>query len=172
MTEQVQDKPPFVELLDLRSVTREADRFTTTVRVKDPRTLRWYTWILAGLADLRNEGNQQFLRIRLDYGVTDGDHSSAIAVNIDLIGLSLGSIHNGGLDAKAWISTTSPFNIPSPGYDPVKADDMELCTWCDDPHPIVEYLPAEDLELWRKLRGLEVQIIFNPQSDMETRSIT
>ena len=174
MTDKQEKPPPWAELLDLRSVTRDADTFTTTVLIRDPETYRSVVWIKAGKADLRNEGDQQFLRIRLDYGVTDFEHDSAIAVNIDLIGLKFESVYNGTLCAKAWIATEkeSMFRVPQSGYNPSEADDVLTCESCKKPHPLVEYLPEENHKLWHKLRGSQIEIRLGPYSDWKPEGET
>lgn len=155
------------ELVDLRAVTRDADRFLTEVRVVIPESRNEHVWIKAGLGDLINEGNNQGIRIRLKAGVTDGEHDSAIAVSIPLIGLEFEFVSNGVLYAKAWIATNpgNPFRVSPPGYNPAGAEGVHICSGdsgCSTPHPMVDYLPPETPELWSRMRGWKVKIMMSP----------
>ncbi len=171
MTEKPKtEKPkPFPELVDLRAVTREADRFLTQVIIHNPHTMGQHIWIQAGLSDL-SKGKRPFLRIRLDYGVTDFEHDSAIAVTLPLVGLKFKSAYNGTVFAEGWINPTEPFNVPPPGYNPAGAEGVHLCDHypiCKkDPHPMIDnFVPPEDRELWNKIRGWRVEIILSPHSE-------
>jgi hypothetical protein len=96
---------------------------------------------------------------------TDGEHDSAHAIRLPLIGVCLDSVIYHATQILAVVhpgADENQFRVPRPGYDPFI--NAVRCRDCKGKasHQIVEnYLPPYDDELFRIVAGLEVQIVIS-----------
>lgn len=166
-----------LELTDMRSVTRNAERFRTEVSVnlgwndeREPRAgPEWIKWLVLGECSLRkNEGQESHESWRLqayyDRGATDAEHDSALALVLPLIGVTFGSVFNHRVQVYAYVQPAvsglfrPDFHVPLPGFDPFNGD-VYLCKTCDEAHPIVDYIPVKyNAELYSYVAGRPVRI--------------
>lgn len=174
-----------LQLTDLRSVTRNPERFRTEVtvnlgwsnKVGKHGGIHWFKWLVFGECSLRqNEGSEKpaswWLQAHLTAGVTDGEHDSAQAVRLPLIGVTFGSIYHHRVQVYAYVQPSASqlfepdFHVPLPGYNPVEGDDVHICKSCEEPHPMVNYIPEHNAELYQLVEGRPVRIyIGDPYED-------
>lgn len=166
-----------IELLDLRSITRSSNIARTTIGIYMGARWEGYDafnpWIEMGVCEIRNEGNLCWISARLDYGVTDIEHDAPYALRLPLIGLQFSSVYNHYTVLKAYIdpNNSDEFHVPEPGYNPAAHKDIYECTSCEKPHIMVPeeyYVPPVNKELYKKIRGCEVDIRIGPVYDKET----
>lgn len=149
-------------LVDLRPICRESEKAYTQVEVfTEPGQFSRHTWIKAGLCDLTHVGSDRYswsLSARLGRGATDIENSSAYAFVLPLVGVQHESTrYHKSVFLGVVDSGESQFHVPKAGYNPFDPDSMRMSD-CDDPHPIVEYLPPEDRIAEKLLRGKRVRI--------------
>ena len=178
----IEMSPPIREApaeTDLRGISRAADCCLTTVilRVDWDIKLKWLVFGLAELcrqSDSKNDGRWR-LEGRMTSGVTDVEHDSPYVVRLPLIGLQLDGLavcyHT--THFVAWVDPNDPtgFHVPGPGYDPTKHKNAVLCKVksCREESPkghiLVPpgfYVPPFDPELFRLVRGKQVEIQIGP----------
>ena len=158
-------------LIDLRAVTRQSDRYMTTVRLHRDH-FRSKEWIVMGQARLvaryRSQGPTIWtFDAYLTEGVTDFEHDSAYAIRIPLVGVEFRSVYYGQTEVIAAIDPMDfeGFHVPPPGYNPMKHPDAHECKseHCEEPHVIVpegNYVPPNNVELFKMVRGRFVEITF------------
>jgi hypothetical protein len=157
---------------DLRAVTRESERYLTRVKLYHDH-FRSKEWFIMGQARLTKQARENgpsrwTFDAYLAEGATDFEHDSAYAIRMGLIGVEFKSIYYGHTEVVAVIDPIDfdGFCVPPPGYNPMKLPDAEKCE--DDhckgePHIIVpegHYVPPNDAELFKKVRGRFIEITF------------
>lgn len=164
---------------DLRSITRGADTARTTIEIVDRYDNFRHLWITCGQVNLRKWDNRPDVELTcyLTEGVTDFEHDSAYAFQLDLIGWTFDSIRDSAVTFTAWIPAElqglDEFRIPGPGYNPMKRDDAYLCDTdhcAEDPHIMVEegyFIAPANPELYKLVRGRRVRITIRPVYDHE-----
>jgi hypothetical protein len=159
--------------VDLRPITRESDRYQTVVRIYRDG-FRHKRWIVLGQAALERRGDGFDKPLRWDFeaylteGVTDFEHDSARAIRIPLIAVEFKHVWYGHAEFNAVIDPMNGrgFHVPPPGYNPMELPETRQCTHpeCkDEPHLVVpegHYVPPTNEELFKKVAGRYVQIIF------------
>jgi len=178
------------EFTDLTAITRNADRQRTVVILEDPHRDNRMKWLEFGECRLRRiEGREHAeyeLHAFLMRGVTDGEHDSACAVNLPLIGVEFRGIEYQQATITAFVSLEGGepypnFRVPRPGYNPMEQEDAAPCDskHCkDDPHIIVSdrfYMPDFDPELYAAVAGRRVRISIGPnpnEKEDEVRRLT
>lgn len=175
------DDKPFVELLDLRSITRHSDKVETRVQiVESPWEGKRHNWIICGETRLRVDRPSGLgtvptctLSAYLSEGVTDCEHDSAHAFSLPLIGLHFDGIEMGRVWLGAIVNPhdADSFHVPDPGYNPMEHPDAMLCEYeqCE-PHIIVPqgfYVPPTNHKLFHKVAGRQVQICFGTKYDKD-----
>lgn len=166
-----------IEHLDLRSVTRDADRFVCEIRLDTGdysagSSLK--TWITCGRIDVRfpdrRGARPATLSARANHGVTDFEHDSAYIFQIPITGWDVSFVSNGMVYAECVIvGDADDLRVPTkPGYDPTKLEGAYACEdkHCDKPHGVVPegYFagPPTSETVWRNLVGRRLEIIFGP----------
>jgi hypothetical protein len=183
MKDDKPDEAPFVELVDLRSITRHSDKVETHVSVAEsPWDGTRHTWIVCGESMLRKRASRGLgtvpeytLGAYLTAGVTDFEHDSAHAFCLPLLGLHFDGIAMGRVWLGAVIDPRNgdDFRVPAPGYNPMEHEDAYECKdeRCSaQPHIIVPegcYQPPINQKLFRKLAGRQVQILFGTKYDKD-----
>jgi hypothetical protein len=170
---------------DLRSICRDSDRCSTTVKIRMDWDVKGL-WLRLGQTNITRRGGDNNpgcwqLEAYFKDGVTDFEHDSVKAISIPLIGLELDGlgIHYHKTWLNAWIdpNNADDFRVPGSGYDPTKLKDAHVCKdkSCRraDPkgHIIVPegfYLPPRNLELYDKVRGKRVEILVGPKFETES----
>lgn len=162
---------PKVDLVDLRSITRNAKNFLTSVSIYMNGFTR-QEWILAGEAEHQEHSvlMTHTIGCRLKDGVTDFEHDSAWGFKLPLIGFEFQAIWNHVVMFNAFIDSRDPkdFRVPNPGYDPIHHPESVKCKHCtgeDKGHIILPpgfYVPEANQELFEKVRGKRVQITIGP----------
>jgi hypothetical protein len=161
------------ELVDLRSITREADRIRTKVVLLDRFSSERTPWLLFGSCQVRFFENKHswWLSAYMTSGVTDFEHDSAYALRLPLIGMTFDGVEYGSTLLRAWVDPegTDDFCVPtSSEYDPTKHPDATTCNYdrcAEDPHIIVPegfYVPPFDRQLFERVRGRKVEIRIGP----------
>jgi len=169
-------KPP-IEPIDLRSLSRDSDKIRTVVRVYFGYDS--HPWMELGAVQLRapenTHLNPQWVLSAYLKNATDFEHDSAHVLRMELIGVTCTGVRYGRTHFDAWIKSDAPedFNVPSPGYNPLKHADTDWCEECegDGRHAIVPegfYVPPTNLELYEKVRGRRVEIITGIAPEEET----
>lgn len=173
-----------IEPLDLRTVTRDSDRFVCEIRLdtgdySNGGSLK--TWITCGRISVqfpdRRGGRPATLSARAAYGVTDFEHDSAYIFKIPIAGWEVSFIDNGMVYAECIIvGEAEDLRVPTkPGYDPTKLDGAYVCKdkHCDKPHDIVPEgywagAPGSDT-VWKNLVGRRLEIFFGPTRVAEAK---
>jgi hypothetical protein len=158
-----------IPFLDLRPITRQPDRFLTTVKLYHDH-FRGKEWIIMGQARLvRQErgwssgpGRWAF-DAYLPEDVTDFEHDSAFAIRMSLVGVEFKSTYNGYTEVVAIIDPVDfdGFNVPPVGYNPMKSGHQR--DRCKESHIIVPedgYVPKHNADLFKLARGRFVEITF------------
>jgi hypothetical protein len=147
---------------DLRGITREADKVVTEVTLDIGKRT---PWLVFGQANLRpvEHGRVWFLESYLKDDATDGEHDSAYALRLPLIGVTLDGIYYHTTRIEAWVypGNFHDFRVPLPGYDPFKLEGSGTCKRCEPHHLMVPegfYVPPFDQKLFEFARGLRVDI--------------
>lgn len=165
-------KEPLVELLDLRSITRDSHLVQATVWIGHEH--EQVQWIITGRASLEERGNGRWnFSARCSYGVVDTEQDSAYAVNFDLIGVTSVGASSSRARYHGWIAIEdrmSGFNVPEPGYDPVKEPGaykkkIKSGDFEDELTFVPNYLPPDNNKLFRKVYGQRVMIVFGPPKE-------
>jgi hypothetical protein len=169
---------------------KKTDLTHLTCDPREPRrtwvSLEWdfdtrIEWLIFGPASMhsqsdRRDGDRWRLEGSMARGVTDFEHSTALAVRLPLVGLQLGFVSHGQVRYTAFVDSSSmvydpadpkhsEFHVPSPGYDPRKHKDTYKCDTkgCSDKgHLIIPegfYVPPFNLELFQHVRGKKVEIV-------------
>jgi hypothetical protein len=159
---------------DLRPYCRESKTAETTVDIFewiDDR--QQHPWLKLGQVQLepsesRNRPRVWTLKAFLDRNATDQEHDSAQILRLPLIGVELQMIAYQRILLYAYIDPSiedddrfGHFRVPRPDYNPFPKD-HEVCTSCDKKHPIVQYLPPFDKQLYQSVRGKAVEIAIGP----------
>jgi len=155
-----------IQFTDLTSITRDADKAHTRVRILEDKYEPSKPWLDFGELQLRNEGRICWLAAYLSNGVTDFEHDSAYALRLPIIGLRFEAIMYHTTYITAWVDPdgTEDFNVPRPGYNPAKHPESVMCNseYCvREPHIIVPqgfYVPPFDEELFEAVRGKKLEI--------------
>jgi hypothetical protein len=172
-----QKLPAIPEKLDFRNITRPGGITIVNIFIEHTTC----PWLLFGQSYLRQGQSHNQGRWRLGAyleGATDFEHDSAHAIDIPLIGVEIENAEYGVTTLKAWIDPTprysEHFNVPPKGYDPRKHPEAEKCSVCkgkkgedDEPHIIVPegfYCSPENPELFKQLRGLQVEITIGSEA--------
>lgn len=155
--------PPAPPEMYLAHLTRETDGMRTRISLRSPRYDQ-ATWLLLRAVSVHhNSGtNVSTLRSRLGPGaITDFEHSSAIIVSLDLVGVEFEFHDNGRQHFVGWIRGDTPegFRVPAVGYDPFVG--QTACPTCKgkERHMMVSegrYIPPVNLPLWEQVRGWRV----------------
>jgi hypothetical protein len=167
------DDTSFVKKLDFTKITRNTDRFRTSISVNHlyGRSAEWITCGSISLISLDYSNNLNLWSVRccLDKA-TDFEHDAASILSFDVVGLDFEFMNNGMSCFNGWIQSddSESFRIPPPDYDPLKGS--VKCKECkgDYSHVIVQegfYIPRANQELWEKFRGMKVRIITGPFAD-------
>lgn len=161
------EKVPFVDLLDLTSITRDSKTCYTHIILENPLTHDPEPWIYCGRVNIqkKNDSGVYIVKSYLDYGITDFEHDSALAFSFEVIGLQFNFVDNHQSVFTGFIkpplSTYDSFNIPAKDFNPLL--DATKCDseYCKKEHLIIEdFLPDNNLKLGSKLGGLKVDIRF------------
>ena len=159
-----------IELLDLRSITRDSNKCRTSVILQ----WDWQTrieWIICGMVDFREDKTKRWtLQAYLNKGATDFEHDSAHALGLPLIGLTFDRLYYSRSAFTAWIDPnddSDSFRVPLPGYNPAKLKNTIKCNdkHCDEKHIIVPegyYYPPHDAKLYDLVKGKKVEISVGP----------
>lgn len=167
-----------LSLLDLRNISREGPT-CTLISVDTPYNMesRDKLWIVANTVEIqlsdRNPG-EAIISSRLISGATDFEHDSGYAFSFDVIGLNFVSCYHGTPEFKAYIKPgldlyMEKFQIPPASYNPVP--DADMCKECEEPHPIVPYLPDHNMELYQLLNGRRIGIRMGLSPDHAKRIV-
>jgi hypothetical protein len=155
-----------IEALDLRPLSRNADRVECVIFVKEK--FQWVPWVHLGEASIQS-GREGVNTIKsyMGFDATDQEEDSAYIFSINVIGLRYTSTEYGRSTFEAWIRPDDPdsFKVPAADYDPIHDADAETCDGrhCGGkPHPIVPYVPEANRTLFSTLRGREIQIHIGP----------
>lgn len=164
------------ETTDLKDISRAPDRCQTIVTL----VLDWDTklrWLVLGESRIRTQRDRPDGRWRLEAylkaGVTDFEHDSAYALRLPLIGVHFEGVEYHQTRLTAWVdpNEADDFHVPKPGYNPMKHPKIHVCKGehCtrDDPsgHIIVPeglYVPPFEADLYRAVRGKQVEILISP----------
>lgn len=163
------EKTQPIPTLDLRPITRSTDFCSLEVRLHWDWDLN-FVWIRAGQASLRLDHSRfKYLHAYLPVGVTDFEHDSAYAFRLPLVGIELKDLSYHQTEIQAYIDANNPedFHIPPPDYNPMKHPKSFTCKdkGCEKHHIIVPegfYCPPRDPELFEKVKGKRVEILFSP----------
>ena len=176
-----------VELTDLTHLTcGPRDNRRTWVRLEWDFEER-DEWLKFGVATLRPQSdrrntNQWCLEAPMANGITDFEHSTAIAVRLPIVGLYLNFMSHGTAHYTAFVDSSayvydahrpdrSNFHVPRPGYDPRKHKGSHQCEMKEcrvSKHLIIPegfYVPPVDPELYEAVKGKKVEIIFGETGD-------
>ena len=158
--------------IDLREVTRNPKKLCTAIDLQVNWKDKIDRWILVGEAKFNNELKDGRATIAgyFSKNVTDHEHSSAYAIQFQVVGLTFKHLWYHTAHFQAWIDPNDPesFHIPKPGYDPAKIAGVETCTdpHCEDkPHLILPdgyYVPKFERELWEFVKGKPIEIHVGP----------
>ena len=176
MSKENPEASPFVELVDLRGITRHTDKVVTSVYITEsPWSSTRCHWLCCGEPKIRIDRTSGLDTVKrytlsayLSGGATDCEHDSAHAFSLPLLALEFDGLELGRVFFGAIVDPTDPddFRVPDPGYNPMEHPDAEMCTTgpcAKDPHIIVPehlYLPPINRKLFRKVAGKQVQITF------------
>lgn len=163
-------------LIDLTEITRDSSRMRAVVYLVPEDTFEgpsMIEWIKLGQVqlDLRERTQTWVLRSYLAKSATDFEHDSAYALQLGLIGLHFESVRYHTSTFKAWVhpSSSDDFRVPPPGYNPLSGPKVTTCKQypaCKkDPHPMLpegSYVPERNLDLYKKVRGMSVEIQVGP----------
>lgn len=151
-----------METRNFQDITRDSEFVKTTMRLSHgPEAPKI---IVCGASQLHNYGADHSAQFRafLRDGATDGEHDSAKAFSIPLIGLepqiagTLNSLYEGWVEPEY-----RSFWVGGPDYDPFEgAEDCEDDI-CPDDHVITDYLPEQTektRELFDTISGEKVEI--------------
>lgn len=123
-------------------------------------------WFKCGEVNIHPKPNGDYgFSARLPYGVTDVEHDGAYAFNIPIIAVNFEFVSNGHVKLDAYIKPPQDqygwedFHFPKKLID---LESAEMCSYCEEPHPIVDYLPKANTELYRKLQGKKITIYLEP----------
>lgn len=151
-----------MELLDVRDFTRSSDKIET--RVKDKYSAE--VFIKCGGSEIRGFQSDvsSFFSSYANRGATDVEHDSAYMIRFDIIDVIPSVINSRFSQYEAFIKPDSygSFRVPSPDYNPFEYTGV-ICsnTFCDNKHPIIEYLPPQTeytKNLYKKLYGERILI--------------
>ena len=143
--------PPAVN--DLRGITRDIDRTETRVVLGSFDDREAYTCLVLGSTNLVHNERLDTWRFsaRVRDGATDGEHDSAYAIRMPLIGVRLDNVNCGTTCITGWVDPVvdndrrGDFRVPPLGYDPFAGSTR--CDTCTDAHRIVAeglWLPPFD----------------------------
>ncbi len=165
----------FPKRTDLRSITRGAKRYSTTVTISDWLDLNRSEWLMMGEADIRNQrisyDTRWWLESRMRDNVTDPEHDTVIAVRLPLVGAEINSVDYTMVHIVATIPADceSEFCVPLPGYDPIsnppKGSTVCKEKRCGKNHLVLPdgfYVPKFNEELYRSVVGRRVMITMGP----------
>lgn len=150
-----------IQELDLASVTRTENQRYCQISVQDGTSLKKKAWISCGEVSFSEGRAGHTIRAYLNQDATDFEHDSALAFSIPIIGLTFVHVYNGTVLFRAFIAPPQShydwedFRVPREIIDLKEATQ---CDYCEDAHPIVEYLPEANPELYRQLSGREIEI--------------
>jgi hypothetical protein len=154
------------DLVNLCAVTRDAHLVTTHISVKCNG--EYFRWLEFG--SLTTMGDRKsFIGARYE-GVTDFEHDSAYAVRIEVIDVQLVNIYGGCIELKTWVSAEDERGVSVPRKSILSFDELGAVP-CEDEHCVGEeshlivesFSPANDVELWKRLRGRELRIEIVPK---------
>ena len=145
-------------LLDLRPLSRDADRVQGQIRVQ--HDYQWKDWVLCGPLKMWPRDDRWDVRCYM-LNHTDREHDSAYVLWLELVGVQLSHLHYGRVAITGYLSASDPdsFRVPSPSYNPLK--DAVPCESCkgEDAHLVVErFTPALNEDLFIKMAGRKVEI--------------
>lgn len=152
--------------LDLRAITRDADKAETTVSFFDEihAEVPWIRLGAAALHQRRSRGGLLWeLTAYLADGVTDPDEHSAYALWLPLIGVTFEGVHYHMTTVYGVVGHDTAFRVPPPGYDPKKIVGAEMCADCDPPHLILPEgygAPPYDARVHARAAGRVVVVRF------------
>lgn len=165
-----------IPTLDLRKHCRDNDKVETTI------TMHWgfeqqFTWIKLAQLRLTNRKNDNFpgvwcLDAYFD-GHTDMEHDSAFIISFEVIGVEFQNIRYGKTEVSCFVNPNldgyDQFSVSEQDYVP--DHDADDCTHCKagESHKIVEYLPPDNKELYKLVKGKRLTIrtgmIYEPDTD-------
>lgn len=157
-----------IETIDLRPFTR-SEHVETNIFLVEP-TLEKKLWIQCGEINLHSTLDGVWdLKVRAGRNATDEEESSAIICCLSIIGLRLEMIYNGISFLDGFIKPYSR-SIYDQGVLLWQTDpfaNAATCTECEEPHPIIPFIPKHDPKLNAKVSGLRVEIRtgLKPQQD-------
>jgi hypothetical protein len=162
-----------LQVLDLRSVSRQANRCSLAINVFTEGHRGAVPWIKAGQAELVapssfDRGDWR-LTVRAKLGVTDFEHDSSYILALNLYGVHYLGTSYGASVFHAMIAPgyDDDFRVPPVGYDPEKLPDAGICTECEKHHAVTKYLPPTNPELFRQLVGKYVEVIIGAVPSVE-----
>jgi hypothetical protein len=158
-----------MDVLDLRSVTRDSDKTECRILLQDHPRHPASPWIILGQVLIRLDRHLPLLMARAKAGVTDFEHDSAYVLRIPLIGVKLLEVDH-EVELEAYIHPgkegRDDFLVPVDGYDPEKLEGATICEECEEKHVIVPegyYAgPPFNQDLHEELRGRRIIIRIGP----------
>lgn len=177
--------------VDLTEITRHSNVCRTVVFIQLDWALKTRTkWLTLGQARIRKRRESTYdgawvLDAYLVEGATDFEHSSSFALCLPIIGLTYQGTEYHKSEFTAWVDPNDPegFRVPPPGYNPMAHPEAEECSgfydpkkkqyckWNDGkPHVIVPsgmYLPPSNQDLYKSVRGKQLEIVIGPSPDPE-----
>ena len=152
-------RPEGLPLVDLRAVTRDADRAFT--RVSLLALGQRHLWIHAGvLCRLELGSRYQWLGGQYLPQVRDEEGDSAYAFRFDVVGAAVQAISDGVVTVAAWLAAedSSRHNFCVPRVAP----DLSSFPLIGGGDRKTSFTPEADERLWRALRGRRLEIDFGP----------
>lgn len=153
--------------LDFRKVARQAPVETHIKLGFDGMNV---LWISTSYFELREHMGWTILSSKVGHRATDEEHRSAYLFEIPLIGFSFIRMYSSVMCFEGVIAPPqdehilSYFRVPKEPIDLAEADKCQDCSGnLASEHPIVDYLPPFDAELYNKLAGRPVVINYVPK---------
>lgn len=150
---------PKVRFADFRGITR--DPHVSTCRVDLEVLGARKPWLAFGTPMLeRGREGRWVLKAHLRDGATDGEHDSAYALKLPLVGLEFTYTLYGHFYFRAFVSAEEPgdFRVPHASYDPFVG--AQRCRTCKGKysHAFCDFLPPAEPGLYEAVAGLPVVI--------------
>lgn len=150
------------EKLDLTGICDSPDKSLCRVYVYEDLGTK-HEWLLLGRVGLNQIGSRNdrwALNAYLRDGATDGEHDSAKAVSIELVGVRYEFTSSHWSYFSGYVVSRDPdsFRVPHAAYDPFLG--ATKCKTCKgkEAHVFVPYLPDKDAETYRLFEGRQVSI--------------
>ena len=153
-----------LDKLDFR-IAGTRDDATTHVHFLDNYGSR-REWLQATYVDLSEDKSNAMWRLEVRVpGVTDADHSTAVAFRMTVVDVHVTMVSNGRTWIRATISGDDPdtFRVPQPGWLQLAGAVPCPHKACRDSRHLViadkQWIPEPNLKLFDQVRGMRIEII-------------